>query len=226
MIPFELDREMNFLIGTPLAERWYNPLTRANRVELDWILEHVNLEPGRQVIDGGCHHGYYSVALGWRGALVYSVDLHKKNLDMMIANCAINGIKMNWGHAAIANVRGKVRVMDTQLGTLHAEGTSEIDAVTLMDICPEANVVKMDIEGAEFLVLPEAIDKMPNVDTWIVEIHPWWYDVSGKKDLFTPFSEKGFDLFWIDRSDEHPKVERIEGEIVLKMQSTLIAIKD
>lgn len=216
---------MRFMVGTPTAQRLYDPMDKPLFNEIDWIMKNVDISFGRKVIDGGCHHGLYSVALGWHGAWVFAVDLHKPNVDMAMANCAINGVNMNWGHAAIANTSGLVRCTDSQLGALVEDGNDTVRAVTLPEICPDANIVKLDIEGAEFLVLPEALDTMPKVDTWIVEIHPWWFEVSGEKDLFTPFLEHGFDLLWVDRAAEDPKVVPMNGREVFKMQSTVIAIR-
>ena len=42
----------------------------------------------------------------------------------------------------------------------------------LRSILPDATIVKLDIEGAEFEVLPAQIDDLPAPRVWIVEIHP------------------------------------------------------
>jgi FkbM family methyltransferase len=220
---------VDFLIATPQAQRWYDPPDTPLRVELEWIWRNVDLGPGRNVIDAGCHHGLYSVAMGSAytpGANIYAVDLHKKNIDMTRANCVLNGVNLTYAVAAIANERGYVHCTDAPLGSVEADGPDVVMSVKLADICQDANVVKLDIEGCEFLVLPDALDELPGVDTWIVEIHPWWFEPSGYKDLFTPFVERGFELYWIDRSKgDAATVEPLEGEVEWKMQSTLIAVK-
>jgi FkbM family methyltransferase len=222
IVPLSVGEGKSFLIGTPMAQTWYDPLREWDRVELEWILANVDLGKGRKVIDGGCHHGYYSVAMGGECEL-YAVDMHKNNLDMVRANCALNGIKVNLGHAAIADRNGVAYCSDAELGMLNQIGTDTVRVVTLKDICKDADVVKLDIEGAEFIVFPNALKDMPTVDTWIVEVHPWGWVASNERDIFTPFLRQNFELFWIDRAAEKPRVERMNGMELMKMQSTIIA---
>lgn len=213
-----------FLIATPQAQRWYDPPSDALRVELEWVVRNVKLN-GAQFVDAGCHHGFYSVVLGGRGATVYAVDLHKKNVDITRVNCLLNRITLHYAVGAVTNERGYVRCKDAALGAVEAEGPDLVQSVKLEDICPFPDIVKLDIEGCEFLVLPEALDDLPDVHTWIVEIHPWWFEASGHKDLFTPFVDRGFDLYWIDRSAAVPQVVPLEGEVEWRKESTLIAVK-
>ena len=59
---------------------------------------------------------------------------------------------------------------------------------------PEATVIKLDVEGAEFDVVPAQIDDLPRARVWIVEIH------SGRgKDpnlILGAFRERAFELWW------------------------------
>lgn len=213
-----------FYYGSEQGSRWYDPVPKSWVVELRWIRDNVDLGPGRNVIDGGCHHGLYTVVMGGR-CNIFAIDLHRPNLDILCKNVQINGIpNVQYGCAAIANDTGYVRFKDNELGAIDEEGDSLIQAVTLKDICADAHVVKLDIEGAEFLALPAALDDLPNVDTWIVEIHPWWFEASGNKDLFTPFLDRGFTLRWIDRADNNKaRVKPLTGIVNWRKESTLIA---
>jgi hypothetical protein len=66
------------------------------------------------------------------------------------------------------------------------------------------DVVKLDIEGAEYSVLPDCIDDMSEVDTWIVEFHPFELQDASIHEVISEkvqlFFDRGFDLHWIDRS--------------------------
>jgi FkbM family methyltransferase len=195
-------------------------------VELDWIRANVDLGPGRNFIDAGCHHGLYAVALGGE-CNYFGVDLHERNLDLLQVNAALNGIVISYAHAAIANVRGYAMCFDLPLGGLDDEGKDQVLVVKLGDVCKEPHVVKMDIEGAEWLVIPECLDELPGVDTWIVEIHPWYYDPHKPVDLFTPFHEHGFNMLWVDRAagDIATVEPLISGDVRWLKESTLLAVK-
>lgn len=213
-----------FLFGTRQAQRWYDPLPEHYRYELEWLHDNIDFGPGRIFIDGGCHHGLYGVALA-NGCIYYGIDLHQPNLDLTRANCALNGIDLAWGRAAIANQIGRAKCLDAALGVLDDDGESVVDTVRVCDIHSKPHIVKLDIEGAEFLVLPEALDQSPSVDTWIVEVHPWMYKSLGEKDIFTPFIDHGFTLYYIDRNEDKPVARLMKGEITWTMQSTMIALK-
>lgn len=46
-----------------------------------------------------------------------------------------------------------------------------VECKTLSEIAPDATVVKVDIEGHEYAVFDQALDKLPHVHTWAVELH-------------------------------------------------------
>ncbi|HHJ16950.1 MAG TPA: FkbM family methyltransferase [Gammaproteobacteria bacterium] len=46
-----------------------------------------------------------------------------------------------------------------------------VECRTLSELVPDATVVKVDIEGHEYAVFDEALDKLPRVHTWAMELH-------------------------------------------------------
>jgi FkbM family methyltransferase len=50
-------------------------------------------------------------------------------------------------------------------------GTLKVRSRLLSQIAPDASVVKLDIEGHEYVVIQEALPKLPNVKAWAVELH-------------------------------------------------------
>lgn len=220
----DLPWEREFLFATPQAQRWYDPLPRHYSYELEWLNENVDFGKGEIFIDGGCHHGLYGVAL-YKGCEYIAIDLHHPNVDITRANCALNGIPISYSTVAIANQRGYVKCNDEPLGVLNDEGDSTVLAVRLSDIHPKPTIVKLDIEGAEFLVLPEALNECQTVNTWIVEIHQWAFESLGSKDIINPFLDYGFNIGWIDRYEDNPIYKPLEGIVEWKMQSTLLAVR-
>jgi hypothetical protein len=62
---------------------------------------------------------------------------------------------------------------------------------------PDATIIKLDIEGAEFSVLPAQIDEMKSVHTWIVEVHTRNND---PPRLMKLFYNRGYQLYWVNRN--------------------------
>lgn len=214
-----------FLVGTLQSQRWYDPLPHPLRVELEWLRSNVYFGKPELFVDGGCHHGLYGVCL--KPHTYYAVDLHQQNVDMTLVNAKLNDLISYTGRAAITGQSGIVRIRDYSLGVVDPfEGESTCLSVRLEDICRTATIVKLDIEGAEWHVFPDALDSMTSVHTWIVEIHPWMYEDSGGKDILGPFIDAGFHLLWIDRSlGEESKVEDLTHDSLIRKESTIIAIK-
>lgn len=56
--------------------------------------------------------------------------------------------------------------------TARAEGAQRVvPCDTLANLCPDATVVKLDIEGHEYEVLDEALGALPAVRAWAIELH-------------------------------------------------------
>jgi hypothetical protein len=73
-------------------------------------------------------------------------------------------------------------------------GGITVKAKRLASIMAEATVLKIDIEGQEFRVIPEQLDDMSEARAWIVEIHP---GVGGDPaDVTRAFRDRGYDLWW------------------------------
>jgi hypothetical protein len=62
---------------------------------------------------------------------------------------------------------------------------------------PKATIVKLDPEGAEFIMLPDQIGEMPQVYTWIVKSHPSKTRKQG--NLISLFGKRCLQLYWINR---------------------------
>lgn len=84
---------------------------------------------------------------------IWGFDNQKVCLDLARVNAEINKIPLL-----------------TLLVTLGDEKERYNLAALIIDGVPD--VYKMDIEGAEFKVLPLELEKLRSVHTWIIEIHP------------------------------------------------------
>jgi hypothetical protein len=215
--------ERRFFFATKQAQDWYDPIEDTITNELLWLQKNVDFGKGRKYLDAGCHHGYYIVALA-DGCETLAVDIHMPNLCVCEVNCRLNDIPIYLWNGGIAHETGKGFYDGKALGGLRTEGLPILVA-TLQDVYAEANVVKMDIEGAEYYAVPASIDNMPKVDTWIVELHPMIQSEQVKtdpNDVIALFQERGYLCHWFDRAYRNSTLEEINGKIDLGRESTFV----
>lgn len=190
---------LRVFLGTPQAADWYDPLQPHTLAEFVWITEHLAGRP-EKIVDAGAYHGLYSLVLARAaapGSELVAVDPVPSNCALIEVNLALNGLTARIEQAAVSDRDGRVRFTGGSCGRIAAGGGTEHPAKRLASILPDATVVKLDIEGAEFGVLPAALDQLPAVHTWLVEIHP----ERGRdcQMLLDPFRHKGYHLAWLDR---------------------------
>jgi FkbM family methyltransferase len=213
---------IRFFYATPQAARWYDPLQDKNRRELEWLIAKLGLE-GQKIIDAGAYHGLYTIVFAKAaGALgeVVAVDPVSSNAAVIEVNLAINGLRGRVESCAISNAEGEVGFSADSCGRIVDRGRIRCPSRRLRSIMPDATVVKLDIEGAEFEVVPAQIDELPAARTWIVEIHP----ARGRNPVavLDAFRTRPFDLWWGDPVSG--RLERYAGE-PWTTRSTLVAIR-
>lgn len=210
-----------FLLATPLAKRWYDPIKPYAQLEYEWVVRNVKLK-GQNVLDGGSHHGQYSVVL----AAAAENDCYLVSVDPLPVNCALtevnlrlNGYEPHIYQCALSEHNGEVRFDMRSNGRIVDSGGVPVPAKTIDRIQPDSNVVKLDLEGAEYAVLPPALEVMTQVHTWIVEIHP-----SGNPHpdtLISALFEKGFEVLYVDRAANDVVPYRLQTP--WKVHSTIFA---
>jgi len=214
---------LRFLVTTAQAETWYAPMRDYVRLEYEWVLENVDLS-GR-AIDGGAHHGHYAMTFYSGGAHVTAVDPNQDNLEVLAANMNLNKMECDTFLAAIWKANEEVWFSGESNGMVGGFTGVRVAGLKLNAIDPEADVVKLDIEGAEYVVVPACLEDM-HAHTWIVECHlsDWrghnWPECN-PNDLARLFRDHGFKLDWVNREAMRVEPYRIGTE--WKTHSTLIA---
>lgn len=151
---------LNFFYGNPEAAEWYDPLKPYVRLEYEWLLANVSLK-GEKVLDGGAHHGHYAIVFK-EAEEVVCVEPIRENCLYLARNLDLNQMKQA---TIIPGLLGTHRATLTYDGAMYEMYPPD-------EIMPEATIVKLDIEGAEFTVFPLALVTLPMVHTWLVECHP------------------------------------------------------
>lgn len=155
---------LRFYIGNHQGDAWYNPPKPYALLEYRWVLDNIAIE-GKRIIDAGAHHGHYAVIFKGASKLL-CIEPVAENIAILEKNMALNHVPCEIAKVFIKNGN-------------------------LPPLMPDAQIVKMDIEGSEFKALPGAIDEMPEVKDWIVECHP----KSGNPNtIVNAFLERGFEV--------------------------------
>lgn len=148
------------------------------------------LEPGAVFLDVGCNIGFYTVLAGARGAEAHAFDIDGWALGQAARSVALNGTgsRTRLVHAAVQHRDGGLHAWSEErfheaYGTAHlrAEPTPGspwlVPGVTLDGYCAargvRPTVVKIDVEGAEPLVLAGAAELLRDARPFLVlEVHP------------------------------------------------------
>lgn len=187
---------MRFLFATPEAQAWYDPVKPYTQLEYEWVAQNLDLSK-ELVVDVGTHHGHYSLVLAaMEPKKLVCVDAVESNCAIAEANLALNGFDPVIRHCAITTTNGKVQFTGESNGRVVDRGVIEVSGVRLPSLEPKATVIKLDIEGEEFKVLPDQLAEMKDAHTWIIEIHPW---KTRDPHQLMPLLTSMFDVLWVNR---------------------------
>ncbi len=148
-------------------------------------------KPGMTVYDVGAHLGFFTLGLArlvGAGGRVAAFDPLPENIRALRANLALNleqAGNVQVVQAAVANVSGRVRLYggsDPSRARLapppaSSEGSQEVASLTLDEFvfhrgAPAPQLVKLDVEGAEGMVLQGARRLLREIKPlWILEVH-------------------------------------------------------
>jgi FkbM family methyltransferase len=196
------------------------------------------LEPGDNVLDVGANAGLYTViaarAVGPTGH-VYAFEPGARALALLRHNIAINGLdNVTVIDAAVSNLTGHASfadAQDTALSSLVANNRADQTIVTwqtvrtirLDDAVKQlgiklVNFVKLDVEGAEQLVLEGsetllacAVPSFAMLfEAFDQNARPFGYTAV---DLVRALQAKGFSVHGFDRSLQLQPVERVDADI-------------
>jgi FkbM family methyltransferase len=191
------------------------------------------LRPGMTVVDGGAHIGVYTLlaarAVG-RGGQVFAFEPDPYNhlaLEYNVRKLAAANVRLarsaladSPGHATFHFSRGTIgsslRPRSDTNAVARVE-TTTIDA-TLAGLDPGALVVKLNVEGAEPLVLEGMRETSARVAdlTMFVEVDPLGLRLAGfdAEGLLERLHELGFDVYAIRLADQ--TLARVEGTAQLE----------
>lgn len=147
-------RGSKWIVGSSLHGMWLGTFERNKRA-----LFSSYIKPGMTVFDIGAHAGLYtiisSLAVG-RDGMVYSFEPNQRNVVLLKQHIALNHLSnVKVIEAAVSDHDGVSSFDDAEshIGKLHPAGRVQVKTVKLDDLNIKPDVVKMDIEGGEWLAL-------------------------------------------------------------------------
>ena len=192
------DRSFRFFVATPQSADWYNPPKPYTVAEYEWLARNIDLS-GQEVIDAGAHHGHYSLIFAMGAAKprsIRAIEPLPSNCAIIEVNAALNRAAIEVIESAISTVGGTATFIPRGNGKLFPGTGIRVQTLTLPEVSPNASIVKLDIEGAEFEIVKQQIDQMKQTHTWIVEVHP----SHGAPDrLVQEFSTRDFKVLYVEK---------------------------
>ncbi len=182
---------IQFYIGNQEGKSWYDPPKPYALLEYQWVLDNIEIE-GKRIMDVGAHHGHYAVIFNGASKLL-CIEPVAGNIAILKKNIELNRLDCDIAKVMI--------------------GKNNLPA-----LMPDAQIVKIDIEGDEFKALPDAIDKLPEVKDWIVEIHP---KRGNPEIIVNAFKDRGFEIVKVYSSlmkvcEYKPEVWNRHGTIIAR----------
>jgi FkbM family methyltransferase len=147
--------------------------------QLDWYRASMTLE-GQRIVDVGANVGVLS-AFFWEqgGGSLLSVEPLEENVARIEEARGRLGSPAGWRveRGAVSGRRGEVRLRaeaqaDGSWNSVVTRGEGRVvPCHRLVELAPDATVVKLDIEGHEFEVLEDSVAQMKQVRAWAIEFH-------------------------------------------------------
>ena len=166
-------------------------------------------------VDAGAHYGYFTVymsLLGGSSGKVCSFEPNGKSFKTLAENVALNNLKNVTLHrSALADQRGVVTLGQSKfLPSFSSEQRrmeysddptrERIEAIQFDDIADiegiSADIVKIDVRGAEGNVVAGMRKSLRNVSHIYCELHEemYWYGYE-PKDIIGALQDRGFETF-------------------------------
>lgn len=164
---------------------------------------------GSVFVDIGANIGYYSFLCHNNFETIFAVEPHPDNVKIMNAMKTVNNyskvkicpfaigdkesdkVKLYLGshcggHSLLIYHTVEQQYIETRLVTLK----------TLLKNYEKIDLIKVDVEGGEWLVLEGAKDILNKIKSWIIELHDW----ERREEIEKWFSNRDYRYEWIDKN--------------------------
>jgi FkbM family methyltransferase len=157
------------------------------------------------ILDCGAHIGLSTIYFAQRypKAEIHAFEADPKIVEMLKHNTKAFGIEnINIHCAAVWSHNNGVLFNSTEddSGYISSNGTVRTPSIRLKDLLENqvVDLLKMDIEGAEFEVIKDCDDLLKNVRSLIVEVHHFRKNEGSLAELLTILENNGFSYLFQD----------------------------
>lgn len=218
MYEIPIVRDLKFNVHTEEGKQWYDPIKPYTALEYEWVLDNVDLTGN--ILECGGHHGHYAAVLSSKGGNLLVVEPHPENCLIISDNLTLNNVDARVFMGAVTSYDGDCNFTGESNGRVIPFGRMQVACKTMKSLMPDASVIKLDIEGGEYAILPDGIEQMPHAHTWIIELHPYW---GSPHEVIQAFLKYGFIALKVDR--ERMKVTEYDMNDEWRTHATCIFLK-
>jgi len=165
---------------------------------------------GQIFVDVGANVGYYPLFLSQNFKKIYAFEPFKKSFRKLCRNLYEHDIRNAKAiMKAVSDTDGEELLVQTDYGPYHRLVSGKqlprapklvssipVETVTLATFFPNTiiDLIKVDVEGAEWRVLKGAEPILKNIKRWVIELH----DPKQKRKLEEWFFSHGYSFRWLD----------------------------
>lgn len=169
------------------------------------VVSFVKKVKGDLFLDVGANIGFYSLLLSKNFKKVISVEPHPDNMNEIKKNLSAFRVgNVECVTKAVSNTNGVGYLLVSEGNGGHALGQRirprenlPVETVTLSELLKKydlIDLVKVDVEGAEWNVLAGARDIMYKIKAWVIELH----GLERKAELESLLESYGYSRRWLD----------------------------
>jgi len=167
-------------------------------------LQTYNIKKGK-IVDIGAHYGTMSIILNdnFSNTGMICFEAHSGNAEILKENLELNNLKAEIHCCAIAdyNGNGYLRVMEGGSPVYRLQRDVEHIAVPVHTLdsfkLKGISLIKVDVEGAELLMLKGAVETIKNNRPAIYLEHHW--DLCEKEELYAFIESLNYELIYLNR---------------------------
>jgi len=155
-------------------------------------------------LDVGAYVGCYSLLTARNGCKVIAIEPEPANYRILVLNSRLARFRAI--RSAITDFDGEATLYIGRHSGIHSllstgPKTITIPALRLETLLKREDIetvdlIKLDVEGAEFMILYDSQQLMPRIKGWIVECH----NLRRKQELERIMMRNGYVIRWLDKN--------------------------
>ena len=170
------------------------------------LFKYLNIDNNSIVIDGGCYLGDFTKEILTRfGSRVLSFEPLKKEYKELVYRFGKNKL-VNLYNLAIYESKKKIPITldglnSSMLSNIKVKKKLFVETYDIINIFKEykkINLLKLNVEGAEYKILLRLIEKkkLKNIDSYLIQFHPVEGSQKDIKKIRSIFLQQGFKNFF------------------------------